>query len=69
LLNLVPDWTSYLDNDDDEVEMTRLRGHVTSGWPLGSEPFLDRLEAASGRRLRPAKRGRKPKRRLQADDV
>jgi putative transposase len=69
LLDLVPDWATYLDGEDDEAELMRLRGHVNSGRPLGSDPFLDRLEAASGRRLRPAKRGRKPKRRLQIDDV
>jgi putative transposase len=39
----------------------RLRMSETSGRPLGSEAWLDALEAQTGRALKPQKRG--PKRR------
>ncbi len=68
LLDLVSDWADYLGSDDEEAELTSLRGHITSGRPLGTDPFLDRLEASTGRRLRPGKPGRKPKRRLKNSD-
>ena len=42
-------------------EAEALRHHGRIGRPLGSESFLDRLERATGRRLRPHKVGRKSK--------
>jgi putative transposase len=38
--------------------VTRIRECTQKGWALGSEAFIDRIEAAVGRPLRPAKRGR-----------
>ena len=36
----------------------RIRENTHRGWALGSEAFLDRMEAALGRSVRPPKRGR-----------
>ena len=59
LLDRVPDWRRLLGGggEDDEA----LRRHETTGRPLGSDAFVESLEATLGRRLRPEKRGRKPK--------
>lgn len=44
-----------------EKEARKLRTAVNRGWALGSEPFLDRMEALVGRSIRPAQRGRRRK--------
>ena len=41
-----------------ESELMRLRASVNKGWALGSEEFLDRMEATLGRSVRPVRRGR-----------
>ncbi len=41
--------------------ISTLRAAETIGRPLGSPAFLDRLTAATGRDLRPKRRGPKPK--------
>ena len=47
---------------DEDVEATqRLRKAESVGRPVGSEAFLSRLEARTGRRLRPQPRGPKPR--------
>ena len=38
--------------------LKRIRESTQKGWALGAEAFLDRLEAALGRGVRPPKRGR-----------
>ena len=48
----------------DEAAWRQLRMSETSGRPLGSEAWLDELEARSGRILKPRKRG--PKRKTSA---
>ncbi len=45
--------------DDDRDEPIRL--HTRTGRPLGDTAFLGRIEAVTGRRLRPQRRGRKPR--------
>jgi len=68
LVNLAPaaeriaDWNLYLEHCDDEVTHA-LRRHGRVGRPLGSESFIDRLEQLTGRRLKPRKVGRRPKRK------
>ena len=42
--------------------LDRLRTATRTGRPFGADPFIEQLEAKLGRRLFPAKRGRKPKR-------
>jgi putative transposase len=60
LLELVGDWRGFLTlTDEDELAM--LKRHERSGRPLGDAPFVERLEEEMARRLRPAKRGPKPK--------
>jgi len=43
----------------DDIETIRL--HTRTGRPLGTEAFVQEVETAVGRCLRPRKRGRKPK--------
>ena len=59
MLDRVEDWASYLDSSpyaQDEI----IGIHSRTGRPLGNESFVETLENASGRRLRPGKPGRKP---------
>ena len=44
-----------------EEELRDLREHARTGFPLGNATFLERLEKAAGRVLRPRKAGRPPK--------
>lgn len=46
-------------NATEDPEAIRL--HTRTGRPLGTEGFVERIEAAVGRRLRPKKRGPKPR--------
>lgn len=56
------DFAAFLgEDDDDEDAWRRLRMAETSGRPLGSDAWLETIEAATGRTLRPRKRGPKPK--------
>ncbi len=52
-----PDFAALLAAGEDEALVQRLRRAETIGRPVGDDAFLARLEAASGRTLRPAKRG------------
>jgi putative transposase len=53
-------FAGFLGEDgDDEPAWRALRMSETSGRPLGSEAWLDALEAKSGRTLKPQKRGPK----------
>ncbi|MDH3970090.1 MAG: transposase [Rhodospirillales bacterium] len=61
LLELVPDWAAFLAGGLGEDELEALRRHARTGRPLGSEGFVEALEARLGRRLKPGKRGRKVK--------
>ena len=59
MLDLVGDWTEYLQMDAKDEE-DRLRRHEKTGRPLGSAAFVARVESETGRTLAPRKRGRKP---------
>jgi putative transposase len=61
LLERVPDWRALLGGGLDERERDRLRERERTGHPLGGAAFLARLEAISGRDLRPPRRGRPPR--------
>lgn len=61
LLQLVPDWESFLADSDDEAMLTTLRKHERTGRPLGSDSFFDRLKVAVGVDWRPKKPGPKAK--------
>lgn len=49
------------DPADDDAAWRALRMSETSGRPLGSDAWLEALEARTGRTLKPRKRGPKPK--------
>ena len=53
LLGLIPDMSAYLAARSDAVRVERLRVAETIGRPAADADFLRRLEAATGRRLRP----------------
>jgi len=57
----IPDFAGLLDGAEDAAMVERLRRAETIGRPIGAEGFLDSLEAATGRTLKPARRGRKPR--------
>lgn len=60
LLELVPDWRSFLKLTSlDEVDLLHL--HERTGRPLGKGGFIDKLEIELGRILRPQKPGPKKK--------
>ena len=61
MLAMVPDWHGLLDSAIPEEELQDLREHGRTGHPLGSTRFVDRLEQAAGRVLRPKKPARPPK--------
>ncbi|CAJ0799449.1 hypothetical protein LMG7141_03677 [Ralstonia condita] len=43
-------------------QLTQIRQHVHSGWPLGGEAFLATLARMGGRRVAPLPKGRPPRR-------
>ena len=46
-----------------------MRRHEATGRPLGSQGFVERLQALLGRTLLPQKRGGKPKRKRKRNQV
>jgi putative transposase len=60
LLEMAGDWKLFLGAATEE-EMERIRRHERSGRPLGSESFVERLESAMDRLLKPGKPGPKGK--------
>ncbi|MEG3618390.1 transposase [Magnetovibrio sp. PR-2] len=54
-------WGDVIKGKDDADMAKALESHLSTGRPLGSDKFLDKVEAQLGRTLRPQKRGRKPK--------
>ncbi|BBD08495.1 transposase [Desulfovibrio ferrophilus] len=59
LLGLVPDWGSFLKHPVDEDVYGLMSQHESTGRPLGSESFFDRIQSLFGVDLRPKKPGRK----------
>jgi REP-associated tyrosine transposase len=60
LLTRVEDWSSFLGESADAQDSDRFRRHETTGRPLGSDAFIDELERALGRVLRPRPSGPAP---------
>ena len=61
LLELVPDWEAFIGEADDEKFNELLRGHASTGRPLGADSFvesLERLLARSLKRKKPGPKGR-----------
>jgi hypothetical protein len=61
MLAMIADWRGLLNNAIREEDLRDLREHVRTGCPLGNATFVDRLERAVGRILRPRKSGRPSK--------
>jgi putative transposase len=59
---VIADWAEWLRVEDDPDAVYRIRRQNTSGRPCRGSRFIAQLENLLGRILRPAKRGRKPKR-------
>jgi len=55
----IPDWKEYLRTPETEAELEEIRRHSRTGWPLGNDEFINKLEIMTGRRLRPFIPGRK----------
>ncbi|MGH6643483.1 MAG: transposase [Bradyrhizobium sp.] len=56
-----PNFADLLDVGPDKAQFDRLRAAESIGRPLGSEAFLSEIEATTGRRVRRAKPGPKPR--------
>ena len=61
MLAMIADWRGLLNSAIREEELLDLREHARTGCPLGNATFVDRLERAVGRILRPRKSGRPSK--------
>lgn len=57
LLAMAGDWAAFLANEDPAFGAL-VDYHSSTGWPLGSDVFLDSLEIRTGRASRAAPRGR-----------
>lgn len=55
----ISDWRRYLSEEDAPNLLDNLRKHTRTGRPAGDEMFIERLEEATGRRLRRRKPGPK----------
>jgi len=60
LLQGVDDWSAFLESAEQADETDQIRAHETTGRPLGVEGFIDQVEKALGRILRPGKPGPAP---------
>ena len=58
---LILNWVDYL-RLSSEKELKMMKDHEKTGRPLGSNSFIDKIEHAVGRILRPQKPGPKKKR-------
>jgi len=59
MLGIVGNWTEYLATAEEESTLDDLRRHERTGRVLGDEGFIEALEGALVRPLKPGKRGRK----------
>ena len=53
------DFAAFLDQEEDAAAFRMLRQSETTGRPLGSGKWIEKLEKLTGRQLRPKKRGSK----------
>lgn len=58
----IGDWSAWLSQGNDSLEINTLRKNSTTGLPCGSDEFITQLEAATGRRLHDGRRENRPKR-------
>ena len=57
LLSLVPDWAGFLGGEPPQETFAEFRKHESTGRPLGSDAFVERLESELGRKLQPGRPG------------
>lgn len=62
------DWLQWVNTALDNSLVQTLRNNTSTGRPTGSRQFVEQLEQALGRVLRPRKTGRKPKSQLLGPD-
>jgi putative transposase len=55
---MIGNWQEFLSLSEKD-ELALLKRHERTGWPLGNERFIDRLEGELSRPLRPQKPGPK----------
>lgn len=67
-LERVGDWREFLADDAGDEQLEALRASLQSGRPLGDEPFIRRVELATGRQIHARQRGR-PKKDVGAKSV
>ena len=53
----IKNWKQYLEDPDEERQVKIFREHMATGRPLGSENFIEKLEAILGRMLKKRKPG------------
>ena len=54
-------YRQFMEESVSQAEIDELSQAIKKGWVLGSEQFMAQLEKTTNRRMRPAKRGRPPK--------
>jgi putative transposase len=59
LIGAVPDWSAWLNIEEQADEFTFLRRNTNTNRPTASREFQEMLERVCGRRILPRKRGRK----------
>jgi putative transposase len=59
---VIREWAAWLREplEQEEEICMRVRRHTRTGWPCGTQGFLDEVEALTGHVARPQKRGPKP---------
>jgi putative transposase len=67
LLEEVGDWRAFLASGLDDTTLDTIRCHERTGRPLEGDAFVTALEEQLGRRLRSARRARKPSRERVED--
>ena len=61
MLKRAPDWGAYLEGRDPKSVYNSIHRHSATGRPLGNAGFIEKLEAETGLRIRPAKPGPLPR--------
>jgi len=59
LIGAIPDWSAWLNVDEEPCELALLRRNTNTNRPIGSTQFQEMLERLSGRSILRKKRGRK----------
>ena len=60
-LSIVPNWSDYVSVPETDDELKSLRKVTGTGRPCGDDGFIEKLEAASGRKIRTRTAGRMKK--------